>query len=411
MSNTPTPDQVAAFLEDRLPHYLDILRHMVAINSFTTNAAGIDRVGDLTAQIFGELGFTTERIASTNAAHGHHMVLARPGDSTPTIGFVSHLDTVFSEAEEIANNFAWRVEGDRIYGPGTVDIKGGTVMIYAMLDALRTFAPDTFAQQPWTILLNAAEEVLAPDFGHICRERLTGARACLVFECGLVAPPRCVVVAGRGGRGMYRVSASGRSVHSGNDHAKGANAIVQLAHAVQQIADFTDYQRRLTFNVGVIRGGTVVNRVPHLAEADVEMRGADQATFHDGNTRIQALEGFSSIRSASDNYACRIHIETDSLVSPWDHNDATQRLVTLWQQSGHALGLRVETETRGGLSDGSWTWSYVPTLDGLGPSGGNMHSSERSADGQKDQEFITISSFVPKTLLNIFGTLGLIAHD
>jgi glutamate carboxypeptidase len=68
------------------------------------------------------------------------------------------------------------------------------------------------------------------------------------------------------------------------------------------------------------------------------------------------------------------------------------------------LGIRIAFEERGGVSDGNFLWDAVPTLDGLGPYGDNDHCSERSADGSKLPEFVEVSSFVPKALLN-FGAI------
>ena len=60
------------------------------------------------------------------------------------LALVAHLDTVFSPEEEKANEFIFRQEGDKIYGPGTVDIKGGTVMAFIVLDAIQKFYPQVF---------------------------------------------------------------------------------------------------------------------------------------------------------------------------------------------------------------------------------------------------------------------------
>src|SRR5690606_13916905 len=95
---------------------------------------------------------------------GGHLILTRPGMSARRIGLVGHLDTVYTAEEEHANAFTWRQAGDRIYGPGTVDIKGGNVLIWMMLSALRDVAPALFDQVTWVVLFNAAEEGLDSDF-------------------------------------------------------------------------------------------------------------------------------------------------------------------------------------------------------------------------------------------------------
>ena len=99
------------YLQDKLPVYLDILRQMVGINSFTDNAAGVNALGDLTAEIFSELGFSAEMVQADTPTFGKHLVMTRPGapKNAPNIALVSHLDTVFPPEDEIQNNFSWRM--------------------------------------------------------------------------------------------------------------------------------------------------------------------------------------------------------------------------------------------------------------------------------------------------------------
>jgi glutamate carboxypeptidase len=397
------------YLEERQPFYLDLLRQMVGINSFTTNAAGVNRLGQLTAGIFAPLGFTAEFVPSTNPGFGQHLVLARAGRTPYRVGMVSHLDTVFPAAEEEANDFRWREAGERIYGPGTVDIKGGTVVMYMVLDALRALAPDFYDDVNWVLLLDASEETDGVDFGQLCRARLEGdsTLACLIFEGGLVENGRARVVVARKGMAVYHVHAEGRAAHAGTSHEQGANAIVELAHAVHEIAGFTDYERHLTFNVGTLSGGSVVNRVPHEAIAKVEMRAYARDVYEEGIARMMALPQLARVSSANGDYRCRLDVEIVRKTNPWPRNAATDRLLQIWQEAGALTGLEVVSEERGGLSDGNYFWDAIPTLDGLGASGGNAHCSERSEDGLKDQEYVEPGSLAVKALLNSVALLRL----
>ena len=133
---------------------------------------------------------------------------------------VSHLDTVFPPEEEARNHFHWQAESDRIYGPGTHDIKGGTVMEWLMLQALQVLAPAAFQDTTWKLFWNSSEETLARDFGDVCRERLDNdTLAALIFEGeGRLGGERLVVVA-RKGRATWRVTATGRGAHAGAKHS------------------------------------------------------------------------------------------------------------------------------------------------------------------------------------------------
>jgi glutamate carboxypeptidase len=105
-----------------------------------------------------------------------------------------------------------------------------------------------------------------------------------------------------------------------------------------------------------------------------------------------------------------VRLEVTRRTAPWSRNEATDGLLSVWQEAGEALGYHVRREERGGLSDGNHFWQVVPTLDGLGVAGGNAHCSERSADGSKDQEYCEMGSFVPKAVLNVTAVLQLLSR-
>ncbi len=406
-----TSERLRTVLERRMPRYLEMLRRMVAINSFTRNHAGIDALGQLTAEVFAGLGFTSEQVAAEDPRYGRHLVLTREaGDTAPQVGLVSHLDTVFTAEEEHRHDFRWREDGDRIYGPGTVDIKGGTVVAFMMLDALKTVAPEIYDAVSWRVLLNSAEEQAALDFDGLCIERLQPERtlACLVFEGGLMDGDVAKVVVARKGMAVFLVETLGRAAHAGAGHRHGANAVLQMADLIRRIESFTDYGAALTFNVGVVEGGTVVNRVPHTARAQVEMRAFRPEIYDRGMAQMLSLRELATVASAHDGHPCRVRVEAIHQRAPWSRNPASDRLLAVWQEAGSELGMRVVAEERGGLSDANMLWQRLPTVDGMGPSGANAHCSEHSTDGAKEQEYATRSTFVPRALLNTMAVLKLL---
>ena len=408
--DSQTISRLEDHLNSGLPFYLDLLRQMVGINSFTANGLGVNALADLTAEAFAELGFSAEKVQCTVPIYGKHLVLARPGRSDRKIGLISHLDTVFPLDEEIEQNFVWRPAGDRIYGPGTMDIKGGTVMIYMMLAALKEVLPQLFDEITWVVLLNAAEETVVQDFPELCLQHLAGkCLACLVFEAGFLEEKKALVVVARKGMALYRVEAEGRGAHAGSNHSQGASAIVQLARTIQQIDSLTDHERNITFNVGTVAGGTVLNRVPHYAVASGEMRAFSTDVYEAGLARLLALRDQVNVRSPADGFPCRISINIIHQTPHWYRNSVTDRLLGIWQQAAGQIGMQLFPEERGGLSDGNQLWSRIPTIDGLGPAGRNAHCSEHSEDGKKEQEYVLVPSFVPKALLNILAVERLIA--
>lgn len=415
MLHIPSRDQLYEYFESNLDRYLDILRQMVSINSFTARPEGVDQLGKLTIDVFGKLGFAAERVPSANPNYGQHIFLTRVGNNgsnSPTIGLVSHLDTVYPPEDERRNNFSWRVEDDRAYGPGTIDIKGGTLMIYMILEYLQTTSPKVFEGTTWMILMDAAEEALEPDFGRLCRQRLPeDALACLVFEGGRQWNKRFSVVTSRKGMATFEIEVEGKAAHAGSAHKKGANAIVQLAHTISRISELTDYGNGITFNVGNIDGGTVTNRVPHRAFASGEMRAFSQEELDIGISRLLALQDDVQVYSLNGSYRCDVDMRILQSWRPWPSNEGSKHLLSFWQEAAKTLEFEVSGAKRGGLSDGNFLWDYLPTIDGLGPVGGNAHCSERSQDGSKDQEYVRISSFVPKASLNTVAILKLLGAN
>jgi glutamate carboxypeptidase len=408
MQNTGS---LKGFLNGELPKALELLRQMVNINSFTANREGVNRLSRFTAECFAPLGFSSEFVRSTNLAWGDHLVLTRRGRSSRSIAMISHLDTVFPPEEEARNEFQWRPEGDLIFGPGTTDIKGGTVMMWLVLSALRAQTPKVFEEMNWKLILNSSEECFSPDFGEVCRRQFdSGTLAALIFEGEGREGKEGQMVIARKGRGTWRVTVSGRASHAGGRHTHGVNAIVQLGLTLQRVAALTDYSRDLTFNVGTVSGGTVLNRVPHEAVAEGEFRAFTADIHAQAKKQLLALAGPGEIKSPGDGYACDVKAEILDECRPWPRNAATDGLYELWREAGEELGTPVGCEARGGLSDGNLIWDAVPTLDGLGPWGDNDHCSERSPDGSKLPEFVEVSSFVPKAVLNTLAILKLVSQ-
>jgi glutamate carboxypeptidase len=397
-------------LERHLPEALAFLKRLVAVNSFTGNRAGVLQSGEIVSAQFRKLGFCSERVPAENQAFGDHLFLNRPGHRGAGLLLVTHLDTVYPAEEEVKNRFGWLAEGDRIYGPGVNDNKGGTAMIWLVLAVLRDIALDVFEGTSWLIAANAAEEELVRDFPESCRSRVPqNCRAALIFEACGGSGHGLSLVRSRKGSANLRVTVEGRGAHAGSSHREGANAIVEMARLVEEIAKLTDYSRDLTVNVGSIAGGGASNRVPHHAECRVNIRAFEEGVLQNAIDAIFALKDEPvAVRADSDGFSCRVGVELLSCNPPWQQNPQTDRLIEVWMRSASRLGASLLAEPRGGLSDGNYLSQFLPTLDGLGPFGLRGHSSERSVDGSKVPEFLITSSFREMGAINITAIRDLI---
>lgn len=395
----------SAFLDSAEAHLsaaFTLLRRLVAINSFTARPEGVAEVARLTAEAFAPLGFAAHEVPCAIPSSGPHLLLSRPGEGDPVV-LVTHSDTVFPPEEEDENAFFWdeRPEEGRVYGPGTVDNKGGTALIWLVLQILRERAPEVYSKSAWLIASNAAEEVTGDDFGRVVSGFCQGrARAVLVFEGGPIDERGWHLVTSRKGRSTWRLDVAGKAAHAGSQHREGINAIDALASVLPGIAAWTDRAEDRTVNVGRVEGGTVVNRVPHQALAEWECRAADPASLARADAAFAALAGLAG-------NGARLSATRTGHTPAWPGGEGTRRLFSLWSEAASGLGLRAVSVPRGGLSDANHLGHLGPTLDGLGPCGGNAHCSQRSADGSVLPEFVEMQSFARKAAMNALALAGL----
>jgi glutamate carboxypeptidase len=407
---TPTTALLRAALTRDLPAALAHLREWVGINSFTHHRDGVNALGHATTAAFAPLGFAAELVPCVDNRCGDHLFLRRAGRTRKVLLCVSHLDTVFPPAEEARENFRWRETENRIYGPGVVDIKGGTALLWLQLRALQAAAPALFEHFEWVIACNAAEETLGDDFAEATLTRFGDhTAAALVYESGAVRKNDFNLVVARKGRAQFRVAAAGRGAHAGSCHADGANAIAELAALVPKLEALTDPARGLTANVGLIHGGEALNRVPHFAEVEGELRAFDPAALAEAENAILAMQGPGKIAAVADGFRGQVHAEITGRTQAWPENARTRRLFEIYTRAAAKLGATVQAESRGGLSDGNLLAAHLPTLDGLGPAGGNAHASEWSDNpaSLKRPEYLEPSSLLPKALLNVLAVAAL----
>lgn len=177
-----------------------------------------------------------------------------------------HLDTVFPRDAYPENPFVIR---DGIaYGPGTADMKGGTVMMLYIVKALRHIG---FDRSPIKLLLCADEEIghtgsLAPE---IIRQESAGCLCAFNLETGRMDD--CMAV-GRKGNLDCHITVRGRSGHVGNDFLTGRNAIEEMAHKVLALQALSRYEEGIIVSVDVIKGGTVSNAIPDFCKIEVDAR-------------------------------------------------------------------------------------------------------------------------------------------
>jgi glutamate carboxypeptidase len=344
------------YFSRRTDHMLDLLRRLVELESPSNDKQAVDRVMQFVADRAWEAGAAVTRVPQDH--RGDHL-LARWGEGQGGFLLLCHLDTVWPVGK--LDEMPWRVEGDRVYGPGCYDDKASAVIILTALEGLRDLG--LVPSRPVTALFNSDEEVGSRTSRELIEAEAS--RAGVVF-CAEPARPSGALKVWRKGTGGYTVTTRGRAVHAGADHEIGINAVEELAHQILRLQAMTDYEVGSTVSVGVVRGGTRTNVVPDEAQAWVDLR---VETVAEGARMDAAIKGLTPVLSGA-----RVEVEGGLSRPPMEKSPLTMEPFRRAQEIGAELGLALTCEGTGGASDANFTAAMgVPTLDGLGAVGDGAH--------------------------------------
>jgi glutamate carboxypeptidase len=350
----------------------------VRCESPTSDVAGVNRVMDLAALELNRLGATIERTAGKDGFGD--IVIGRLGGGEPTnsagILILSHLDTVHL-AGTLAGRLPLRRDGDRYYGPGIYDMKGGVRIAMHAIEVLRRAG--VTARLPISFMLVPDEEVGSPSSREAIEAEARRHKYVLVTEpC-----KNGVVVTGRYAFQRFWVTVHGRPAHAGANNRMGRSAIRAMAGLVERIERMTDFERGMTFSVGTIQGGTFVNVMPIECRAQVLTVAPTRAIFEEVASRMKGLE--------DENDGIRVTVERGPTRPLWEPHRETMALFEKAHGLAAEIGFELKHGSFGGGSDGNFTGGLgIATLDGLGVDGAGAHTFE---------EHLLISSLVPRCRL------------
>jgi glutamate carboxypeptidase len=356
---------------------LDGLRAWVEVESPTTDAAGVNRMMDLAAGAAADLGAWVLRHSGRDG-FGDTVVARFPGArSEPGILVLAHLDTVHPVGT-LATTLPFRREGDRVYGPGVYDMKGGA---YCALHALRqVIAHDGVTPLPVTFLFVPDEEFGSPSSRELIEAEARTHRYVLVPE---PAQEGGDLITGRWAFQRFVLRASGRRAHAGARLSSGRSAVREIAEQVIAVERMSDPGRDITLSAGVVHGGTFVNVVPAECRAEVLAVTPTRDTFTAVRERMMA------IRSSSPDVG--LEVEPGPVRPLFEPTAAGLALYEHALACARAVGFAPGHGTVGGGSDGNFTGALgIPTLDGLGVCGDGFHT---------DEEHLDVDSLVPRARL------------
>lgn len=332
------------------------LRALVDISSPSGDVAGAEAAIAVCEMLAPE-GCSIERPPCSTAGSAPDLIATVHGTGELKVMLLGHVDTVVGHDD----HRPLRADGERLYGTGTVDMKGGDVLAFGVARALAS-APETFAEL--SVLMVCDEEWRTAPFRHI--DRFAGYDACLCFEAGhLTADGDEGVVVQRKAAGTLLVSATGRAAHSGAAPDQGRNALLALARIADRVAGFHDVSglEQLSVVPTVIRAGDVFNVVPASGELICDMRA-------------RTLEAFRPVLASVPPVLDEVALDA-RMGREWPGMDSIAQTAAVLDGAAARLGRPIVGVPRGGASDASHFASSIPlTIDGLGPRGGGAHTPD-----------------------------------
>jgi glutamate carboxypeptidase len=255
-------------------------------------------------------------------------------------------------------------------------MKGGVAMA---LTAVEMLAEANLLRREIVLLLNGDEEIGSPASRPIIEELACGCEAVYVLEPAQGLAHKTA----RKGVGDWKIVVTGVAAHAGVDFEKGANAIRELARAIETVSGWTDLKRGLTVSVGKMGGGTKSNVIPAEAWAEVDVRIARGA---DG----QRIERKFAALQATDP-GCTLTGSGGIKRPPMERSRGTVRLYGKARELARELGFQLDEAATGGASDGNFTAALgIPTLDGMGAVGEGAHARHES---------VIVEHLAPRTAL------------
>jgi glutamate carboxypeptidase len=395
-STTVTPsaaelDGLRAGIAADLPEYLANLERLVIIECGSYTPSGVREVGRWTGEFLAELGAAVEFRPDPEARLGDTVVATFAGQAGGSrVLLIGHLDTVFDPGTAASRPF--RLEDGIAHGPGVTDMKSG---LLAGLFALKGLITERggLPFERLVFVANPDEEIGSPTSTPHIRAIAAEVDVALVLEC---ARANGDIVSSRKGILDVRLHVQGRAAHAGVEPEKGRSAILEAARIVTDLHELNGRWPGVTVNVGVIGGGTRPNVVPERCTLEVDVRATSREALETAEAELRRIDEATEVEDTT------VEFETMARWWPMEKLEHSGRLVEHAQAVATALGFEVRDAATGGASDANTTSGMgVPSLDGLGPIGGNDHSPA---------EYLDVDSIVPRTTL-LAGLLLAVAMD
>ena len=387
---SPEEQAIVKFVDANNEDALKLLERVVNINSGTQNLAGVREVGKLFRAELDALGFKTTWVDGTTFKRAGHLVAEHPGTG-PKMLLIGHLDTVF-EKDSPFQKFE-RVGPTSARGPGIIDMKGGDVIVIQALKALD--AAGALKAMDVTVVMTGDEE----DPG----EPQSAARAALVaaakgkdiaigFEDGAMDPKTAITA--RRGTTSWQLRVKGKPAHSSQIFREdiGAGAIFEAARILNSFREKLAGEEFLTFNPGVILGGTSADfdAVQARGSAFGKTNVIAEHALVSGDLRTLSAEQLARTKKTMHAIVAQAMPHTQATLTfdegypPLAPTEGNAKLMAMYDQASRDLGfgaVAAVSPMKAGAADVSFVAGHVKMiLDGIGLMGADDHTVKETAD-------------------------------
>lgn len=369
--------EVEAHVRARLTQYVQELLELCAIDSGTHHKLGLDEMATVLAARLRGVGMDVTIFKQEH--WGNDLLGIIKGEGGGNVTLLGHIDTVYPVGTAAARP-VW-VEGNTVYGPGVIDMKGCILLAIYAIEALLALGYGSFGEIRF--LCVSDEEIPERHCIDLIHQVLQDCQAALVLEAACANGD---IVSARKATGWYKLHARGRAAHAGTEPEKGRNAIMELAHQMFQFQSLNGWREGVTISPGVFSGGTAFNMVPDYAEVFFDLR------YLHPQDRIATEERWRKMMQQHLVSDVELTLEAaPNFKEPMVPTPESLKLVRLAQEVAVALGFPLDHALTGGAGDAGYASQVgIPVVDGLGPIGGLDHSPN---------EYLRLDSIAPRAAL------------
>ncbi|MGD9345559.1 MAG: M20 family metallopeptidase [Candidatus Aminicenantes bacterium] len=363
------------YFKSRKGEMVNLLKKIASLESPSSDKSAVDKCSNYLAKEFQKYGAKTTRYPFRDI--GDLFLAEYPRLKTrerkEQILVLTHVDTVWPVGK--LEEMPFYISGDKVFGPGVLDMKAGLVMAISSIRAIHELNIEP--QKKIAIFMNSAEEVGSEAANEMIQKLAKRSSCVLCLEPSL---PGGALKNQRKGRFVIKLSARGKSSHAGHPE-EGVNAIEELMVQLRTIRRIKS--EAISVNIGIIKGGDRVNIVPESASAYLDIR------FWNSTQRTKILDSFKLLQPKLK--GAKIKYSVESFLPPLEKTQASDRLFTRVKDIASSMNIHLEAGKTGGGSDASIAANTgVATLDGLGPDGAGIHA---------ENEHLLLSSLIERTAL------------